>query len=194
MNIATKRRDIARELARKYSTMTHEELDTLESILVPMKFAKNEMILKEGDICRNIYYIDHGLIRQFYYKNGKEVTEHLGEDHTIFMCIESLFKEQPTKLQVEAIEPTIIYALPKVQLESVALHNVNIQILYRKILEESLIISQIHADLVRFETAQDRYRKMCKLNPQVVLRAPLVCQLFADDTRDAEPCTCRCAL
>ena len=33
-------RDIARELARKYSTMTHEELDTLESILVPMKFAK----------------------------------------------------------------------------------------------------------------------------------------------------------
>ena len=174
MNIATKRRDIARELARKYSTMTHEELDTLESILVPMKFAKNEMILKEGDICRNIYYVDHGLIRQFYYKNGKEVTEHLGEDHTIFMCIESLFKEQPTKLQVEAIEPTIIYALPKVQLESVALHNVNIQILYRKILEESLIISQIHADLVRFETAQDRYRKMCKLNPQVELRAPLV--------------------
>ena len=174
MNIATKRRDIARELARKYSIMTHEELDTLESILVPMKFAKNEMILKEGDICRNIYYVDHGLIRQFYYKNGKEVTEHLGEDHTIFMCIESLFKEQPTKLQVEAIEPTIIYALPKVQLEAVALHNVNIQILYRKILEESLIISQIHADLVRFETAQDRYRKMCKLNPQVVLRAPLV--------------------
>ena len=27
-------RDIARELARKYSTMTHDELDILESILV----------------------------------------------------------------------------------------------------------------------------------------------------------------
>ena len=40
-------RDIARELARKYSTMTHEELDVLESILVPMKFAKGEMILSE---------------------------------------------------------------------------------------------------------------------------------------------------
>ena len=34
-------RDVARELARRYSTMTHEELDLLESILVPMKFAKN---------------------------------------------------------------------------------------------------------------------------------------------------------
>ncbi|GAB6975345.1 Crp/Fnr family transcriptional regulator [Prevotella falsenii] len=167
-------RDIARELARKYSTMTHEELDVIESILVPMKYAKGEMILREGEVCENIYYIEHGLIRQFYFKNGKQITEHLGEDRTIFMCIESLFREEPTKLQVEAIEPTTVYALPKQRLEQVALHNVNIQILYRKILEESLIISQVHADLVRFETAQDRYKKMCKLSPQVILRAPLV--------------------
>ena len=167
-------RDIARELARKYSTMTHEELDVLESILVPMKFAKGQMILSEGETCKHFYYIERGLIRQFYFKNGKQITEHLGEDRTIFMCIESLFREEPTRLQVEALEPTLVYALPKQKLEQVALHNVNIQILYRKILEESLILSQVHADLVRFETAQDRYRKMCKLMPQVVLRAPLV--------------------
>lgn len=167
-------RDVARELARKYSTMTHEELDALESVLVPMKFAKGEMILREGEVCRNIYYVERGLIRQFYFKNGKQITEHLGVDHSIFMCIESLFREEPTKLQVEALEHSIVYALPKQRLEQVALHNVNIQILYRKILEESLIISQVSADLVRFETAQERYRKFCKLNPQVVLRAPLV--------------------
>lgn len=167
-------RDIARELARKYSTMTHNELDTLESILVPMKYAKGEMILSEGEVCKNIYYIEHGLIRQFYFKNGKEVTEHLGEDHTIFMCIESLFREQPTRLQVEALEQTLVYALPKKRLEEEAMHNANIQMLYRKILEESLIISQVHADLVRFESAQNRYKKMCELNPQVILRAPLV--------------------
>lgn len=168
------KRDVARELARKYSTMTHDELDILEGILVPMKFAKGEMILKEGEVCKYIYYIEHGLTRQFYFKNGKELTEHLGVDHSIFMCIESLFKEEPTHLQVQAIEPTLAFGLPKIKLEEVALHNVNIQILYRKILEESLIISQIHADLLRFESAQSRYKRMCKMSPQVVLRAPLV--------------------
>ena len=172
--VSANKRDIARELARRYSTMTHDELDILESILVSQKYAKGEMILKEGEICRQFLYIDKGLVRQFYFKHGKEVTEHLGQEQTIIMCIESLFKEEPTKLQVEALEPTIVYALPKADLERVAMHNVNIQILYRKILEESLIISQIHADLVRFETAQDRYKKLCKLCPQVVLRAPLV--------------------
>lgn len=167
-------RDIARELARKYSTMTHDELDTLESILVPMKFTKGQTILAEGEVCRNIMYIAKGLVRQFYFKKEKEVTEHMSVEGGMIMCIESLFKEEPTKLKVEALEPTIMYFLPKQRLEEVALHNVNIQILYRKILEESLIQSQIHADLVRFETAQDKYKRMCKLAPQVVLRAPLV--------------------
>lgn len=167
-------RDIARELARKYSTMTHDELDILESVLVPMKFAKGEIILKEGDVCEHVYYVERGLTRQFYFKNGKELTEHIGVEHSIVMCIESLFMEKPTHLQLEALEPTLIYAMPKRKLEEVALHNVNIQILFRKILEESLIISQVHADMLRFETAQDRYLKLFKLSPQVVLRAPLV--------------------
>ena len=160
-------RDIARELARKYSTMTYDELDILESLLVPIKYGKGEKILQEGEICRNISYIE------FYFKNGKEVTEHLGVDHSIFMCIESLFKEEPTRLQVEALEPTLVYALPKAKLEAAAMRNVNIQMLYRKILEESLIQSQVHADLVRFESAPNRYKRLCDLNPQVVLRAPL---------------------
>ena len=167
-------RDVARELARRYSTMTHEELDLLESILVPMKYAKNEMILREGETCNNIYWVVKGLVRQFYYKNGKELTEYMATENNIVMCIESLFLEQPTHLQIKAIESTVLIAIPKIDLETVAMKSVNIQILYRKILEESLILSQIHADMLRFESAQDRYQKLIKRQPQLVLRAPLV--------------------
>ena len=173
-NLSLTTRDVARELARRYSTMTHEELDMLESILVPMKFQKNEMILAEGQICTNIYWVAKGLIRQFYYKNGKELTEYMAAENHICMCIESLFKEEPTRLQMMAIEPTILFALPKDALEQASIKSVNIQMLYRKILEESLILSQVHADMLRVETAQDRYVKLVKSQPQLVLRAPLV--------------------
>lgn len=173
-NISLTTRDVARELARRYSTMTHEELDVLESVLVPMKFQKGEMILSEGQTCTNIYWIAKGLVRQFYYKNGKELTEHMATENNIVMCIESLFKEEPTRLQIVALEPTIIFALPKDALEQASIKSVNIQMLYRKILEESLILSQIHADMLRFESAQDRYVKLVKRSPQLVLRAPLV--------------------
>ena len=167
-------RDVARELARRYSTMTHEELDVLESILVPMRFQKGEMILKEGETCTSIYWVVKGLVRQFYFKNGKDLTEYMAVENTICMSIESLFLEQPSRQQIQAIEPTIIFALPKSRLEKEAVRNVNIQMLYRKILEESLILSQIHADMLRFESAQERYFKLVKRSPQLVLRAPLV--------------------
>ncbi len=167
-------RDVARELARRYSTMTHDELDILESILVPMKYAKGEKILNEGEVCENIYWVVKGLVRQYYYKNGKELTEYMATENTIFMSIESLFREEPSKQVIHALEPTIVYAIPKKELEAVAIKCVNIQMLYRKILEESLIISQRHADMLRFESALDRYRKLVKNSPQLVLRAPLV--------------------
>lgn len=168
------KRDIARELARRYSTMAHDELDILESILVPMKFARGEKVVESGDVSDAIYYVERGMVREFYFKNNKSVTEYLAADGTIVMSIESLFREEPSKLVIEALEPTLVYALPKKRLEEVALHNVNIQILYRKILEESLIISQRRADLLRFESTKDRYLKLCKLNPKVIMKAPLV--------------------
>lgn len=172
-NVLTKR-DIARELARRYSTMTLAELDILESILVPLHYVKGEMILREGETCTNIYWIAKGLLRQFYYKNNKEVTEHMATENHIVMCIESLFKEEPTKLQIVAIEPSLVYAMPRAELERVAMRSVNIQILYRKILEESLIESQIMADTLRFESAADRYARLVRNHPQLVLRAPMV--------------------
>ena len=45
--VITPKRDIARELARKYSTMTYDELDVVEDILEPIKYGKGEMILPE---------------------------------------------------------------------------------------------------------------------------------------------------
>lgn len=179
--VSANKRDIARELARRYSTMTHDELDILESILVSQKYAKGEMILKEGEICRQFLYIDKGLVRQFYFKHGKEVTEHLGQEQTIVMCIESLFKEEPTKLQVEALEPTTVYALPKADLERVAMHNVNIQILYRKSLRRvlsyrrympTLFASRRHKTVIR--SCASSVRRWCCVRRWCIL--PAICR------------------
>ena len=142
-------RDVARELARRYSTMTHEELDVLEGI----------------------------------YKNGKELTEYMATEDNIVMSIESLFTDKPSTQQMVALEPTILFALPKRELEHEAVRNVNIQMLYRKILEESLIISQIHADMLRFESAGTLFEtRQAFAAVGVACTAGLYCQLSADDS------------
>lgn len=167
-------RDVARELARRYSTMTHDELDMLERVLVPMRFSKGENIVSEGEFSTHIFWIVKGLVRLYYIKNGKEVTEHMAAENNMVMCIESLFREEPSKMVMMALENTIVYALSRPMLEQVAMKSVNIQILYRKVLEESLMQSQVQADMLRFETAQGRYARLVETNPQLILRAPLV--------------------
>lgn len=170
----TDARDIARELARRYSTMTHGELDLLESILVPTKYQKGDAILREGDVCTCIYWIAKGLIRMFYIKKGREMTEHLAAEGSTVLCIESYFQEKPSKLQIVALETTVVYTLPRPLLEQAAMKSLNIQMLYRKMLEESLIDSQRKADMLRFESAQSRYENFVKAHPELILRAPLV--------------------
>lgn len=171
-NFVTK--DVARELARRYSTMTHEELDILKMALKEAKYQKGEFVVKEGDRCQDIYWITKGMVRQYYIKADKEVTEYLACENHIAMCIESLFKEEPSKQMIVALENTVIYRISKPILEQIAMRSVNIQILFRKILEESLVLSQVKADLLRFSSVRDRYLRFVEMEPEIIARAPLV--------------------
>ena len=66
------------------------------SILVPMKFQKGETILSAGQVCRAMYFVDKGMVRQYYYKNKRDVTEHFSYEGRIVFCIESFLKQEPS--------------------------------------------------------------------------------------------------
>ena len=68
-------KDIAREISRIYCPMTPLGINMLADILVPMKFQKGETILQEGTVCNALYFVEKGMVRQYYYQNKKDVTE-----------------------------------------------------------------------------------------------------------------------
>lgn len=169
-----RRRDIAREIARIYCTLTPHGIDLLGSILVPMKFQKGDTILQEGKVCRALYFVEKGMVRQYYYKNKKDVTEHFSFEGRIVFCIESFLKQEPSRLIVEALENTKVYAIPYDDLQNLMVRNQEIDLLYRKVLEHVAISSQEHADSQRFENASERYERLLREKPEIVLRAPMV--------------------
>ena len=89
------------------------------------------------------------------------------------MCIESFLKQVPTRLIVETLDPSIIYLFPRDMIQKLAKENWEINMFYRKILEYSLIVSQVKADSWRFETARERYNMLMHTHPEVIKRAPL---------------------
>ncbi len=169
-----KRRDVARDIARGYCTLTPDGIETLASILVPFKVSKNEKLMKEGEVCKFMYYVDRGMVRQFYFKNGRDVTEHFSYEGRIVICIESFLKQNPSRLMVEALENSWLFGIPHDQFLALVETNKEMDRLYRKIIEHALISSQEHADSQRFENASERYVRLLKTKPEIVLRAPMV--------------------
>ena len=79
----------------------------------------------------------------------------------------------PTRLIVETLEPSIIYLFPRDMIQKLAKENWEINMFYQKILEYSLIVSQIKADSWRFESARERYNLLLETHPEIIKRAPL---------------------
>ena len=157
----------------RYPGMAPEGRRQLEEILVRREVEKGELLLKEGQVSHNIVLVGKGMLRQFYYKNGKDVTEHFSYEGCIVMCIESLLKQEPTRLIVEALEQSTLFLFPYNALQRLVETSPEINMFYRKILEYSLIVSQVKADSWRFETARERYNLLLEHHPEIIKRAPL---------------------
>lgn len=167
--------DIAKRLASSLDCqLTKESLKLLAEILVPEKYKKGERILDEGQVCNCLYFIDKGMTRQFYFKYDKDLTEHIGYEDAIIVCLESYFNEEPTRLMIETLEPTIVWKINKNDIVHLASVNSEIGTLYRRIFEKSLITSQQKADTLRFEPANERYNKLMQQHPEILKRAPLI--------------------
>lgn len=154
--------------------LNREQIHGLAEILTCKKYKKGERILDEGDVCRSMLYIEKGLTRQFYFKYDKDLTEHIAYEGGVVICLESYLKEEPTRLMIETLEPTVLWEIPKSKMEQLSLEDAAIGAWYRRIFELSLIESQVKADTLRFESAHERYTKLLQLHPEILKRTPLV--------------------
>ncbi len=167
-------KSIAKRIIESYSlTFNNEIVTLLADILYLREMSRGELFLEEGQVSKGIGFVEKGMVRQFYYKNGKDLTEHFSSEDRLFICIESFLRQEPTRLMAEALEPSLVWGIPRDAFFLLVKEYPEIALLYRRILEYSLIESQVKADLFRFETAHDRYEKFLKLFPEPAKRAPL---------------------
>lgn len=158
---------------RQYPEMSESAQRMIESLVVRREVKKGEQLVVEGQICKNIILVGQGMIRQYYFKNKKDVTEHFSYEGCVVICLESTLKQEPTHLLAEALEDSIVYYLPYQDLLKATETSWELNIFYRKLLEYSLITSQKKADGWRFETAHERYERLWREHPEIIKRAPL---------------------
>ena len=126
-----------------------ENIRLFADIIQPKKYQKGDIILNE------------------------DVIEHLACEKDVVWCIDSYFNREPTHLMMDAVENSVLWEIPRDIMEELSDANGDIAYLYRSFFENSLMLSQLKADILRFESANDRYARLQQHFPEITRRAPL---------------------
>lgn len=155
------------------STFSTTDFSAFIACWQQMQVTKETILLEENAVNNQLYFINKGIVRIYYLKNGKEVTEWIAMDETFFFSITSFFKRTPSKLIIHTIESAEIMYLQYDKLMELCDKYHSVERWFRKLLTSSLILSQKRMESIQFESAQQRYENLMQSNASIIQRVPL---------------------
>lgn len=77
------------------------------------EYPARTILLHEGKIAQNYYFIEQGCLRLWFDNNGKDTTVQFFFENDGVASLESFQKNIPSAFTIETIEPSVIQVLPK---------------------------------------------------------------------------------
>jgi CRP-like cAMP-binding protein len=135
---------------------------------VPRKFKLTE----EGKIARELYFINKGLIRLYYDKEGEEITGYIFKEGLFASSYDSFLKQVPGIQTLETLEDCELLVISKEALEQLYTILPGMQILGRKVAEQRFINAQQMLSSFILDSPEERYRQFEKQHGDLLLRVP----------------------
>lgn len=130
------------------------------------------ILLKEGDISKNIYFIEHGVLRMWFNKEGKDITFQLFFEDKFVASIESFLNNTPSLFNIESIEQSEITVISKKNFESITHLYPSLKDELFNLLTERLK-NYTHLFLSRIkDSPQERYKELVRTRPEIIQRVP----------------------
>ena len=135
---------------------------------------KNGYLLKEGQICDSIAFVNSGVLIYFkFLENGKEVTTDFAFKGEWVTDNQSRLNNSPSIINIKAIVPAEVLVLKNTDLPYLFERIPKIERLSRLLMEQAFTkFTQLSIDL-QILSARDRYIKMLKEYPEISQNVPL---------------------
>lgn len=157
----------------KYLPLDDREKEALTSRLVQRQIKRKQYILQEGDICKYFTYVVEGCFKMYGVDNsGAEHNLTFAAEDDWITDIDSLHKERPSKLFIEAIEPCTILQLSKGDLWYLYTNYPKFDRNFRVIIEDKYIELQNRLLQTFSATAYERYEGFIEQYPNLANRLP----------------------
>ena len=136
-------------------------------------YKKNELISRQDQYNRKVFFIEEGMARSFYYENGKDITTNFYTEVKLMANMDTLFQNKPTRYNFEAIEESIITACDFSKLEELCQVSIECANFGRYILGNLMTQMASRMASLQYMTAKEKYTQLLEENPDIILRAPL---------------------
>lgn len=133
------------------------------------------ILLSEGEVARNMFVIEKGSIRVWFNHNGKDISYQFFFELETVGSLESFYKQIPSLVYVETIEPCVLWKIHKVDLDRIIREIEEIPSIREKYIEK--IVNRTFDYMHYFfstirETPQERYLNLIQERPDIVKRVP----------------------
>jgi len=148
-------------------------LKRLSEIVKTTSIKKDEFLLKEGEVCKNLYFIHKGLLKCFYILHDTPVSDwFFGELETI-VSIDSFYDQKPSEDFIQALEDTDLFYISFEDLENLYRDFIEFNVIGRILTNKYLRIWHRQARNLRMMTADERYSFLLSKQPDLVHRVPV---------------------
>ncbi|MBT8220770.1 MAG: Crp/Fnr family transcriptional regulator [Bacteroidia bacterium] len=141
--------------------------------LSTIEISAGDYFLRYGKICRNIAFVEDGLLRLYYLTDGKEVTKCFCKENTLTTSYGSLITQQESEIAIQAIESSRLVVLSYDALQQLYNQNIFWQQVGRMVAENELITTECHHRFLKDLSATDRYKQVLEEDNELLQRVPL---------------------
>ena len=136
-------------------------------------FSKGEHLVREGQVYNKVAFINEGLFRIYYLKDGTEINTCFCKENSITSAFDSFVNQVPSKESIQALEDSVVVTLSSENLAKLVGENAIWQTVRQLLTEKECLRLSGRAASLSFEPALEKYRNLFRDQPEIIQRVPV---------------------
>jgi CRP/FNR family transcriptional regulator, anaerobic regulatory protein len=150
------------------------EIQEIHHLFVEKTLKKGEFWIKEGEFNSDILFVNKGMLRSYFVKEEVEKTFDLVIENQIVTATECYSSGLPSTDCIQAVEDSQLSIISKDNLEILYANSPKWERVGRIIFEAYTLEQEIRIRSFIAETAQERYERLAKDQPELIQRTPQI--------------------
>lgn len=152
--------------------MSDDDWNLLSPHLSFQSLKKGEFLVRNGDTCRNVSFINSGLLRLFYLRDGKEISTGFMVENEYISSYGSFLTQTPSAENIDASEDCELINLSYDSIQEIYQSSPVFERFGRKIAEQLFIMVSSQTTRLLTLGPEERYQSVIQYQPWIIQRVP----------------------